>query len=372
MLEPWTTLVSVLAWAVLVGLALWGVRRRALWSFALLWYLVGHSLESSFVSLELVFEHRNYLPSFGILFAAGYYLVWGLDRVVSKRRLVYPLVGLVVLVLAFITFTRAGIWSNQITLNTFTAKNHPESYRALTGTGTLSIISGGEARDTFAAFARAAAARETTIVPLAEMSKIAAGLSGILAGGTPSGAVEALPSVDAELLRAPLVLTGAYMAAVESALDDEIARRLTVFPVIAESAYALDGLSECMSRNVDVCLPLVDKLARWYGIALSNPRMNPEDRALLKISRGRFQAAHGEPERAVASMREAVLMEPDNLAYPLSLATLHMQLGQWDEVAEILDRLESRRSWSGFGSRHVRWLRARYENYLRATRADPQ
>ena len=63
-------------WVVLVGLALWGVRRRAMWSFGLLWYLVGHSLESSLLSLELVFEHRNYVPSFGILFAGAYYLPW--------------------------------------------------------------------------------------------------------------------------------------------------------------------------------------------------------------------------------------------------------------------------------------------------------
>jgi uncharacterized protein HemY len=100
--------------------------------------------------------------------------------------------------------------------------------------------------------------------------------------------------------------------------------------------------------------------------------MNPVDRAMLKMSRGRFHAARGEPERAVAGMREAVLMEPDNLGYPLSLAAVHMSLGQWEEVAEILDRLESRRTWSGFGSRHVRCLRARYESHLRTTRADPQ
>jgi hypothetical protein len=125
-----------------------------------------------------------------------------------------------------------------------------------------------------------------------------------------------------------------------------------------------------MSRNVDVCLPLSDKLDRWYAIALSNPRINPEDRALLTMSRGRFHAAYGQPERAVAGMREAVRMAPENLAYPLSLAALHMQLDQWDDVAEILDKLESRKSWSGFGSRHVRWLRAHYEIHLRAARAN--
>ncbi|NIV74400.1 MAG: hypothetical protein GWN37_06070 [Gammaproteobacteria bacterium] len=42
-----------------------------------------------------------------------------------------------------------------------------------------------------------------------------------------------------------------------------------------------------------------------------------------------------------------------------------MELGQWDEVAEILHRLESNPPWSGFGSRHVRWLREHYENHLK-------
>jgi hypothetical protein len=49
-----------------------------------------------------------------------------------------------------------------------------------------------------------------------------------------------------------------------------------------------------------------------------------------------------------------------------------MERDQWDEVAEILARLESHRSWSGFGSRHIRWLRQHYENYLRASRGEAQ
>jgi hypothetical protein len=348
LLDPWTTLLSVLLWAGLVGLALWGVR---------------------FVSLELVFEHRNYLPSFGILFATAYYLVWGLDRLLRKRRLVYPVVGLLVLVLAFTTFTRAGIWSSQITLNMFTAQNHPESYRSLTGTGLLSIADGGDARDTFAAFGRAAAARETTIVPLAEMSKMAAGLRALVAAGADAdpGAGAPTPAVDATWLEQPLLLTGPYLAAVELALDKEMARRLEVFPVIAESVYALGRLSDCWSKKFDVCLPLADKLERWYAIALGNPRMNPQDRALLKMFRGRFHAERGEVELAVTLMREAALMQPDNLSYPLKLAALHMEFDQWDEVAAILRRLESDKSWSGFGSRHIGWLREQYENHLSAS-----
>jgi hypothetical protein len=277
-----------------------------------------------------------------------------------------------VVVLAFTTFTRAGIWSSRTTLSTFTAQNHPESYRSLNSTGWLSILGRGDARDTFAAFARAAAARETTIVPLAEMSKIAAGLRGIVDAGTSPGAGGPAPSADAALLRQPLVLSSPYLAAVESALDNEMARRLEAFPITAESAYALDGLSECWSRNIDVCLPLVDRLERWYGIALDNPRMSSADRALLLMSWAKLKAERGEAQIAVAMMREAALMVPDNPSYSLSLAVLHMELDQWHEVAGILARLESQRSWSGFGSRHIRWLRQHYESYLRASRGETQ
>jgi len=281
-------------------------------------------------------------------------------------------VGLMVAVLAFTTFTRAGIWSNQITLNMFTAKNHPESYRSLTGTGLLSILDRADARGTFAAFARAAAARETTIVPLAEMSKIAAGLRAILDAGASPAAGDPVPPGGAALLREPLVLSGPYLAAVDSALDNEMARRLEVFPVTAESVLALDNLNECFSQSIDVCLPLVDRLERWYGIALDNPRMSSQDRALLKMSWGRLNAERGKPELAVAMMREAVMMEPDNPGYSLGLAVLHMELDQWDEVAGILAELESHRPWSGFGSRHIRWLRKHYENHLLASRGDLQ
>ena len=40
-------------------------------AFAVLFFLAGHILESSIFPLELIFEHRNYLPSFGPWFALG-------------------------------------------------------------------------------------------------------------------------------------------------------------------------------------------------------------------------------------------------------------------------------------------------------------
>ena len=42
--------------------------------FGVLFFLVAHSMESSFLPLEMVYEHRNYLPSVGLSFAAAFFI----------------------------------------------------------------------------------------------------------------------------------------------------------------------------------------------------------------------------------------------------------------------------------------------------------
>lgn len=71
-LSPWTTLPSVVAWALLAPLALLLRKTNPAVAFAIFWYLAGHSMESTIIPLEMVFEHRNYLPSLGpiLLFCA--------------------------------------------------------------------------------------------------------------------------------------------------------------------------------------------------------------------------------------------------------------------------------------------------------------
>lgn len=71
---PRQVLSAALAWAVLLGLiaAAWVLRRRRLWfAFGILFFFLGHAITSAPLPLELAFEHRNYLPSFGIFLAAG-------------------------------------------------------------------------------------------------------------------------------------------------------------------------------------------------------------------------------------------------------------------------------------------------------------
>ena len=71
LLDPWTTLPAVLGIAGLVVLGLSQVRKRPMLSFAVLFFLLNHVIESSLIGLELVYEHRNYLPSVFLFVPVG-------------------------------------------------------------------------------------------------------------------------------------------------------------------------------------------------------------------------------------------------------------------------------------------------------------
>jgi tetratricopeptide (TPR) repeat protein len=124
---PWFTAV---AWAAWLALGVWAVqerRRYPLLAAAVLFFLAGHLLESSFWQLELYFEHRNYLPAM----LAGLPLAnWWLARVSvpTDIRIAVP-VG-VVLLLAAMTFMRADLWSSPYLQALKWAQVNPESPRA--------------------------------------------------------------------------------------------------------------------------------------------------------------------------------------------------------------------------------------------------
>lgn len=128
--QPATALPAALTWLVAMGLAVYGlVRRRwVLPAFGLLWFLAGHLLESTVLSLELVFEHRNYLPAFGILFAAGL----GVDRL--SAGLARPAVTVLVMAAlvaggANLLAYRVESWSGLSRFLVSELSSHPESPR---------------------------------------------------------------------------------------------------------------------------------------------------------------------------------------------------------------------------------------------------
>ena len=101
--------------------------------FGVLWYLCCHLLESTILPLEMFYEHRNYLPSIGILLILTE-LVFIALRFFQKNSI--PLLLLVVpFILAFTTNLRANQWTDVVNFSYYEALHHPNSPRAVYALG---------------------------------------------------------------------------------------------------------------------------------------------------------------------------------------------------------------------------------------------
>jgi tetratricopeptide (TPR) repeat protein len=351
----------VVLWVVLMAAALWGVRRRAIWSFGLLWYLVGHSLESSLVALELVFEHRNYLPSFGILFAAAYYLVWGIERLAGTRRLGYPVAGLLVVVIAFVTFTRAGNWGDRLTIVEFSLLNHPLSSRTHGEYATTNAKRSGDIELAYRHWARAAELNPSSVLELIEMERVLA--AQILAfeaqDGGGSGATASYPP--ATRFSAPMQPDLDYLKALHLLVAAEIDRRLQTRPIIMGNVAALRTLERCIRSKLPPCTALYPNAVQWFQRAIENRRVNDRARAVLQLGLARLYALGGDVEKAIATAEAAARTNPGEIQYLFELAALYLTLNDLDAAESMIATAESRMSYSGFRHGVLRDLKDQLE-----------
>ena len=128
-LSPPTTLAAVIGLVVLAAAAAGLARKAPLLSFGILWYLVGHSMESSFFALELVHEHRNYLPMYGILLIVFHALTRE-GRNAKLTRFRRGAAALLIVLFGATTALRAMDWGNDIVLYQREVEHHPQSSRA--------------------------------------------------------------------------------------------------------------------------------------------------------------------------------------------------------------------------------------------------
>ena len=70
LLNPVSTLLSLLLLIAIIASAYWLRKKVPLYAFGILFFFASHLLESTIFPLELMFEHRNYLGSVGIVIAA--------------------------------------------------------------------------------------------------------------------------------------------------------------------------------------------------------------------------------------------------------------------------------------------------------------
>jgi protein O-mannosyl-transferase len=132
LLEPVSTLYAVLGWLLLLlicGVLLrWQAGRWVV--FGIAWFVLGHSVESTVIPLELYFEHRNYYPSIGLMLALGGVYAAVVKKWPEPKAPLLAWLGLCVLVLSLLTSSQVQIWSNRSLLLLSQLNAHPQSARA--------------------------------------------------------------------------------------------------------------------------------------------------------------------------------------------------------------------------------------------------
>lgn len=130
LIDPVTTGLSLALLSVLAGVGILVRRRLPLLGFAIFWFLVGHSLESGVWSLEMVFWHRNYLPSLGPLVAMAAAIVWLTQQKGLAHTAGFGLLAFALGLFAIQSFFIATDWSDRVAIARAEVVKNPNSARA--------------------------------------------------------------------------------------------------------------------------------------------------------------------------------------------------------------------------------------------------
>ena len=138
LLAPWSTLACIVFLAALVALMLWLRRRAPLAALGIGLFLGCQLLTGTILPLELIYEHRNYFASFGLLLAIVPLLAAPRTFPLPLPR--YALLGGLALCWGILTVLTAYAWGNPLRLAEDLAARAATSPRAQYELGRTYII----------------------------------------------------------------------------------------------------------------------------------------------------------------------------------------------------------------------------------------
>ena len=133
----WTQPISTLGWGacflIVIIAAARSTNRHPIAAFAVFWFFLNLAVESSVLGLELMFEHRMYLPSMICCLV----LVMGANHIFRRRWIVMLLLGSLILTLAVWTMERNSLWREPMELWRDAAMKSAEKARPQNKLGAL-------------------------------------------------------------------------------------------------------------------------------------------------------------------------------------------------------------------------------------------
>ena len=308
--EPVTTLYACIGILLLLLLVPMLAKRQPIAAFGIAFFLIGHSLESTALALELAHEHRNYLPIYGVLLPLFYYLLLPLrHRQSLKARQAAALCFVVFL--ATITLMRAREWGDSLLLKQMAAQNHP-----------------GSARSNMDIAAFYAALPATTQAEAEEYYRRAYEKYAKAASVSPSDTLGLFGLID---------LNARHRLPIEPSWITALAGRLERHPFAPNSGNSLASLAKCQIAGVCVLAPeIVETLVQ---AALRNPSLRSDARTQVLFAYSEFLLKKkGDRDGAVKAAYQAIAAYPGALDFRLTLVKLLINCGMPAEAQLELNR----------------------------------
>lgn len=308
LLDPPTTLASMLGIMGLLGAAVWQRHRRPLFAIGILWFFGGHLLTGTIIPLILAFEHRNYFPSAGLLLAAASLVSLEGGLVRTQARAV--LVSVACLFWGGTTWMRAQEWSDPLRLAQSDAIKRPQSSAAQYDFAQALLLKSIETQKSEPANAALRVLDQARRLPGA--------------------------GIHFEQSMITLLAESGYRAPGE--VWESLISKLKARGPDTNEVHALVRLNHCFSNKE--CKPEdLPMLAKGYEVALSHPN-TPS--SLLAVH-GEY-AWHVINDRKLAERdyREVLRRSPKEIEAASNLIVVLIHQGKFEEAEALIMDLESR------------------------------
>lgn len=349
--QPIGTVLSIAGIVVLIVVATYNTcqKKARFLSFAILWFFVGHAMESTIFPLELIYEHRNYLPSIGIALA----LVALLHEVLTKRisnGLLNGLYTCIIGSLALATHTRAAIWSSLDSFSYFEVRNHPGSVRANSAYANSLELKHGPNAETYQHYLTASKLNSFEVSTLIEMFMELNRLIGFQGVAKDQNYSELPVRYDERL-----VLNVTYMEALRDLVHAEILRRISDKSHPLRTMDSIRTAATCLINGDYECKTIATNVLEWSDAALIQP--NFTDKPMMHLIKAKVYFTQGQTENTFVEMDKAIALDPNRMYFRAEKAYLFIELNEYVKAEDVIRQAELLGVANGFDAKEFQKLR---------------
>lgn len=309
LLDPPWTLAASLGVGLLLTIAAFTLKRAPIVALGILFFFAGHAIESTILPLELIHEHRNYLPSYGLLLVVVYYSAYPilfLDSLRIRQAAIVLFVG----VLAFATAARSQMWSDPLSHATFEVENHPDSPRANLAMGEMYMSLGLADKQNANIFLAAAKSHFQRSSQLRESFRD--GLFGLL------------------------VLSSKTNHSMPDDAFDDLINRLRDQPFSSNTVNWIAYLSECIAKAE--CNISAGKMTAIIQAALENETIKSRTKAELYTASSNYFFFLKDYQSALYLSASATAELPNISRYRLNLVNMLIILQRFEDARAELEQ----------------------------------